>query len=656
MRHEGRGDGETTRSGLFFESIRIIKEMREDDRKHGRAAYACRPRYAVYENVPGAFSSNGGKDFQAVLTEIVRIADPDAPDVPLPEKKWSKSGCLYDELGRWSIAWRVHDAQFWGVPQRRKRIALVADFGGLSAPEICFVRKGMSRDPESCEAQRKETAGTAGESTQETSCIGIDHVMLSGGTTYQGRGYYEDVSGCLKTQPHGVCSAISFQERAGKPGGGKGILIQNEHTGALSTLNNQSVFCLQGNGIDRADTAGCNGKGWCEDTSYTLNTIDRPAVYSVSHDIRSAKLTEDEITDPLTATDYKDPPAVAYGINRERCGAVVGEEVMPTLQAAAGESGNNKPMVMQIGADMYNHELTGDIAATLNASSCQSSTHSGPSVLCLNDQGGSVMNHSVDVTGALRAEEHGHQPIVYNGSQITSEINHSNPQPGDACHSLTTDSRNYVVEPIMVEMTSTKNTVVEDGVSPTLTARMGTGGNQVNALCMDVGFFQTSEEKVGALLARQYKDPPITYQDKTGSLLASGYEKNGTQEAANDMYITGNMVRRLTPLECERLQGFPDGWTDIGEWTDSKGKKHKPSDSPRYKALGNSIALPFWFYLLRRISAQYERSATLGSLFDGIGGFPLCWERCNGKGTALWASEIEEFPIAVTKLRFPENQ
>lgn len=114
-------------------------------------------------------------------------------------------------------------------------------------------------------------------------------------------------------------------------------------------------------------------------------------------------------------------------------------------------------------------------------------------------------------------------------------------------------------------------------------------------------------------------------------------------------------VRRLTPTECERLQGYPDGWTDIGEWTDSKGKKRQTTDSARYKALGNSIALPFWFYILRRISAQYERPATLGSLFDGIGGFPLCWERCNGPRTALWASEIEEFPIAVTKVRFPEK-
>lgn len=116
-----------------------------------------------------------------------------------------------------------------------------------------------------------------------------------------------------------------------------------------------------------------------------------------------------------------------------------------------------------------------------------------------------------------------------------------------------------------------------------------------------------------------------------------------------------SIVRRLTPLEAERLQGYPDGWTDIGEWVDSKGKRHKDADSPRYKALGNSIALPFWFWLLRRISAQYIGPATLGSLFDGIGGFPLCWERCNGKGTALWASEIEEFPMAVTRRHFGEE-
>lgn len=110
-------------------------------------------------------------------------------------------------------------------------------------------------------------------------------------------------------------------------------------------------------------------------------------------------------------------------------------------------------------------------------------------------------------------------------------------------------------------------------------------------------------------------------------------------------------VRRLTPLECERLQGYPDGWTDIGDWTDSRGKLRKTSDSARYKALGNSIALPFWDWMLRRLNG-YCREHTMASLFDGIGGFPLIWERINGRGSCLWASEIEEFPIAVTKRRF----
>ena len=149
---------EGKRSGLFMEQIRIVKEMRDatanDDIRH------VRPRYMVWENVPGAFSSNGGKDFQAVLTEIVRIVEPQSPDVPMPDRGgWSKSGCLYGVDGRWSIAWRVHDAQFWGVPQRRKRIALVADFAGLSAGEILFERKGMCWDPQQSEEAWKGSAG-----------------------------------------------------------------------------------------------------------------------------------------------------------------------------------------------------------------------------------------------------------------------------------------------------------------------------------------------------------------------------------------------------------------------------------------------------------------------------------------------------------------
>ncbi len=162
---------------------------------------------------------------------------------------------------------------------------------------------------------------------------------------------------------------------------------------------------------------------------------------------------------------------------------------------------------------------------------------------------------------------------------------------------------------------------------PTITGDHENRITDYTAVCLDVGMFNSGENVSTPLLARMYKDPPI---------------------------ITSSAVRRLTPLECERLQGFPDGWTDIGEWVDTKGKRHQTTDSNRYKALGNSIALPYWRYLLKRISAQFEYVPTMASLFDGIGGFPYLWESINGKGTCLWASEIEEFPIAVTKMRIGE--
>ena len=138
-------------------------------------------------------------------------------------------------------------------------------------------------------------------------------------------------------------------------------------------------------------------------------------------------------------------------------------------------------------------------------------------------------------------------------------------------------------------------------------------------------------------------------------------EKVGTLNCMHDQQaiigggtMSETTVRRLTPLECERLQSYPDGWTDIGEWTDSKGKKHKDADSPRYKALGNSIALPFWEWMAGRMVKYIDHKPTMASLFDGIGGFPLVFGRAGA--TPVWASEIEEFPIAVTKIRFPEEQ
>jgi len=142
----------------------------------------------------------------------------------------------------------------------------------------------------------------------------------------------------------------------------------------------------------------------------------------------------------------------------------------------------------------------------------------------------------------------------------------------------------------------------------------------------------------GAVCYDDYKGPNRQYVEQ-GKLILE-----------DDMY---NKVRRLTPKECERLQGFPDDWTNIGEWIDSNGKVHKDADSPRYKALGNSIALPQWRWVIGRMMKHLPEQPTMASLFDGIGGFPLIFQELGGR--AIWASEIEEFPIAVTKKHFPED-
>ena len=435
------------RSGLFMEQIRVIKEMRENDSVNGRSGVDVRPRYGIWENVPGALSSPGkghaGEDFAAVLEEFIRVAEPEAPSVSVPEKGWPTAGCIMGEC--WSVAWRVLDAQFWGtsdkpLPQRRRRIALVADFGGLSAPEILFVRKSVSGNLEPGKPKGKETAGDAGESTAGT-------------------------------------VPCTLKIRGGCAGGGKGALIQEDKSATLSTLQDQTLF------------------------------------------------------QPVT-----------YGICSYHSNSMKSDNPHSGIYVA-------------------------DTSRTLDALNCG-----------------------------------------YPGCN----------QGGMA-----------VVEPVYSMKSIARNGQVLQG--------------QTNHICRC-----------------DYKDPDIVCYAGVDCRNATEYpEMNATLQSdashnlnSNNVVRVKHIVRRLTPGECELLQGFPKGWTDIGDWVDSKGKKHKAADSPRYKALGNSIALPPWKWTLKRLCACYERDATMASLFDGIGGFPLIWEQINGKGSCLWASEIEEFPIAVTKMRF----
>lgn len=232
----------------------------------------------VWENVPGAFSSNKGEDFGAVLQETIKIAEPQVPAVSVPKNGWPTAGCLTDVGGKWSVAWRVFDAQFWGVPQRRKRIALVADFGGLTAPEILFERQGV---PGYCPQS---------------------------GTPWQR-------------------VAAAAQGGIAQPGG--------------------STFCIQGNCIDRADTAGCNGKGWTEGVSYTLNTIDRPVVYSEPLDDVASTLRagagmpkhDADIRGRLAITVENHPQDSRVKINEDG--------VVQTLSGQMGTGGGNVPLILE---------------------------------------------------------------------------------------------------------------------------------------------------------------------------------------------------------------------------------------------------------------------------------------------------------------------
>lgn len=265
MRHTGKGDETITRSGLFYEAVRIIREMRG-------ATNGKYPTFAVWENVPGAFSSNKGEDFRCVLQELAQVVRGDAA-IPQPKGgKWNNAGEIVGD--GYSIAWRVLDAQYWGVPQRRKRIYLVADFSGERAGKILFKREGVSRNPQPRKEAREEAAGNAGG--------GIDG--------------------------------------SGQPCGGG---------------YSPTVYALQGNGIDRALTAGCNGSGWREQEMYTLNTVDRPAVVFDTTQITSpmnySNPKDGDPCHPLAAQQH--PPLAVCGVDCRN--GVLDKDKTATIQAHA---------------------------------------------------------------------------------------------------------------------------------------------------------------------------------------------------------------------------------------------------------------------------------------------------------------------------------
>lgn len=230
-----------SRSCLFYEQIRIVKEM------YNRCG---KPRFMVWENVPGVFSSNKGQDFQFVLTETIKIAEPDAPDVPVPEKGWPYAGCLMGGCGQWSVAWRILDAQYCGVPQRRRRIYLVADFGGASAGEILFKQRMLPRDaPEG--RREKQTAGCRAGNNPESTVKVIDN---------------HPGDARAKICEDGICPTLCA--RMGM-GGNNQPLIMDTAGKTIRRITPLECCRLQGfpdswaEGLEILDPSGCQLNYWC---------------------------------------------------------------------------------------------------------------------------------------------------------------------------------------------------------------------------------------------------------------------------------------------------------------------------------------------------------------------------------------------------------
>lgn len=439
------------RSGLFMEQIRVIKEMRDADAKRGRTDDLIRPRYMLWENVPGAFSSNDGEDFRTVLEETCRIADSTISVPGPPSGAWDTVGAV---MGTdFSLAWRVLDAQYWGVPQRRRRIFLVADFAGFTAPEILFKPESLSGDFTQGGAERK---GTAGGIKKSAGTSGTDY--LTGWDNQEKRIFSSS----------GVSPTLS-----GSDGGGG-----RTGCGYIAIPINDKATRYSGGGPSRNEDGSGNGLGIGQpgDPAPTLSCGDRHAV------------------------------AVSAGF----CGKA---------GAKAGNIGYEKETAPTLQAGQESHVLCYD--ARGNGDGSTAATLTG--------------DHEGRITDYTSLAVFSQQRI---GQYVENEVGST--QTAHQCK----DNTDLILEREVAGV-DCRNACENEELCATLQAKPG-GGFSYNCI------------------------HPVRI---------------------------GCVVRRLTPLECERIQGYPDGWTDIPG----------ASDNVRYKALGNSIAVPCVAYIMRGLAEQLEK-------------------------------------------------
>lgn len=515
-------------SVLFYQAIRIIKEMRY-------ATNGKYPRYICWENVPGAFSSNKGEDFKAVLDAVIGVVEPDA-QVPMPEKNLWPYADIYMGDG-WSLAYRTLDAQYWGVPQRRKRIFLVADFAADSAGQILFESEGLSGYSAESFRSWQRTAGSA------AACAGA-----AGGI-------------CLNDQ------------------GGIRMEVSHEVAGTLRAETHGHAPCVvDAAGFNTEHSAESRSIGYEEERSPTIRAGKVPAAVYENHS------QDTRYTGPL---DVAPTVSSNYGMGGNNQPFVVKDEDTPkTLKIRSGCEGGGKGALIQE-----------DKSATLS---------------CNNDQTVFVPKAYGICSKASHAmmSDNPHSGIYEADTSRTLDANGGNPGCNQGGIAVV---ESYSIQGSMIGRED-KNGPQGDGVNEDVSFTLNTVDRHAVYAMTTGSYTQVEEETAPTLMARDFKDP---------ATVNCGYT-----------------VRRLTPTECARLQGFPDWWCadlgtaeptmdDLRQWyavfethrrvTGSAAKprtlkqiakwlKDPYTDAAEYKMWGNGVALPCVYFVLAGIVLSTQLS------------------------------------------------
>lgn len=678
-----------SRSSLFYEAIRIVKEMRE--KTNGE-----KPRWLCWENVPGAFSSNKGADFKAVLEAVIGIKEPTA-QVPPPEKNgWPYADCYLGD--GWSVAYRVLDAQYWGVPQRRARIFLVADLAGECAPEVLFKSEGLSGyTPQGFRAWQ-------GAACYSQNCTGAAGGADGGIGAFAVDGYNSTLSDTAATL--GVNCGMS----TGRNGivlndqGGNRMDVTEEITATLRAEAHHPPVVLEepaAAGFCTEHSAKARSIGYEEETSPTLRAGVVPTALALdNHPTDSrVKLAEDNVVQTLTSRmgtggnnvplimDEASPPQSV--VLRSGCEGCNGDptayipfvkgtrphsaeeapdwkagEVANTLNTFdLGEGRCNELAVKAYGiCSKGSHSMMSDnphsgfyeaeISRTLDCNGGNPTCAQGGMCICQPvvcvDQGGGKSNCTVnDQVAPPLACTHGGSPAVAFTQNQRDEVRDLHGVSGALAAVPGMKQQTYMLQGSMIGRAD-KNGPQGDGVNEEVSFTLDTADRHAVAYCMTTGeYTQVVEEKAPTLMARDYKDPPLVARDKLPVCMATGQSHaevndnlcptlNCSHEApvladqADPFYI----VRRLTPTECARLQGFPDWWCsdlgienpsaeDIAFWSEVwemhrkvMGTSQKPktekqiikwlkspySESAEYRLWGNGVALPCVYFVLAGIA------------------------------------------------------